>query len=200
MFVGSKGLCKSPELPGPYIIMAPDMVYDVSQYRPVIAISRFLDSVRAAANSASFSDVATYFYGLYRNDKVNWAQVLFLTTCVIAMTGCGVLSSSVRRKWLRSPPAQRASRKSSKSTSRTLSSSEDDYEDDDYDSNASLRHGTNPNYKPKEDWLSEPEKLSSDGELRASTRFWYSLTTAQRIRQTPAFSGNSLPTTPILPR
>jgi hypothetical protein len=63
-----------------------------------------------------------------------------------------------------------------------------------------LRHGTNPNYKPKEDWLSEPQKQSSDGKLTIYTWFWSKLTLAQPTRQTPAFSRNSLHTTPILPR
>ncbi|KAJ6079580.1 Protein-tyrosine/Dual-specificity phosphatase [Penicillium canescens] len=133
----------------------------------IAAVLRFYHSVRATAENASFSSIANFLRGLYRNDTVNWGQVVFLTTCVIAMAGCGLLSSLVRRK--RSGPggsrAQRPSLRKSltKSSSKTLSSSsEDDYEDEDYDSNASLRHGTNPNYKPKEDWLSEPQKQSSD--------------------------------------
>ncbi|KAJ5354802.1 hypothetical protein N7541_005846 [Penicillium brevicompactum] len=132
-------------------------------YEPA-AISRLVDSIRSTTSNSPFSDISGYFRGLYRNDKVNWGQVVFLTTCVVAMTGCGLISSLVRRKWSRSPLSPRSSRNGSKSSSKGLSSSEeDDYEDEDYDSNASLRHGTNPNYKPKEDWLSEPQKQSSDG-------------------------------------
>ncbi|OQD87112.1 hypothetical protein PENANT_c006G01754 [Penicillium antarcticum] len=131
------------------------------------AILRYYHSVRATVHNTSFSSVANFLRGLYRNDTVNWGQVVFLTTCVIAMAGCGLLSCLIRHKRSGSDGsrAQRPSiRKSlTKSSSKTLSSSEeDDYEDEDYDSNASLRHGTNPNYKPKEDWLSEPQKQSSD--------------------------------------
>lgn len=142
------------------------MVFDMYEpaYRSGTTISRLLDSIRTATVNGPLSDITGYFCGLYRNDKVNWSQVVFLTTCVVAMTGCGLVSSLVRRKWSRSPLAQKTSRNNSKSSSKGLSSSEeDDYEDEDYDSNASLRHGTNPNYKPKEDWLSEPQKQSSDG-------------------------------------
>lgn len=145
-------------------------LYDslTSQPKPssVATILRFFHSVRAAAQNASFSSVASSFRGLYRNGNVNWGQVVFLTTCVVAMTGCGVLSSLVRRRrsGSKASRAQRpASRKRSIKSSKTLSSSEEeDYEDEDYDSNASLRHGTNPNYK-KEDWPSDTQQQSSDG-------------------------------------
>ena len=138
----------------------------------VAAISQIFYSIRAATHNASFTAVASYLRGLYRNDNVNWGQVVFLTTCVIAMTGCGILSSLMKRRWSRSPVQRPVRKNSSKSSSKALgSSSEDDYEDEDYDSNASLRHGTNPNYKPKEDWLSEPEKQSSDGRSMAFSSF-----------------------------
>ncbi|KAJ5185189.1 Ribosomal protein S19e [Penicillium cf. griseofulvum] len=144
-------------------------LYDslTSQSKPlsVATVLRFFHSVRVASENASFSSIANSFRVLFRNDNVNWGQIVFLTTCVIAMTGCGLLSSLVRRK--RSEPkasrAQRsAARKSSAKSSKILSSSEEeDYEDEDYDSNASLRHGTNPNYK-KKDWPSETQQQSSD--------------------------------------
>lgn len=172
----------------------------------IAAVLRFYHSVRATAENASFSSIANFLRGLYRNDTVNWGQVVFLTTCVIAMAGCGLLSSLVRRKRSGSggSRAQRPSLRKSltKSSSKTLSSSsEDDYEDEDYDSNASLRHGTNPNYKPKEDWLSEPQKQSSDGmscNANLPLRL-YDLTSLQHTRQTRVFSGNSLHTTLTLP-
>ncbi|KAF4759624.1 hypothetical protein N7455_002396 [Penicillium solitum] len=144
-------------------------LYDsfTSQYKPssVAAVLRFFHSVRAAAQNASFSSIIGSFRGLYRNGNVNWGQVVLLTTCVVAMTGCGLLSSLVRRKrsGSKTSRAQRpATRKTSTKSSKTLSSSEeDDYEDEDYDSNASLRHGTNPSYKTKE-WQSETQQQSSD--------------------------------------
>ncbi|KAJ5774336.1 Protein-tyrosine/Dual-specificity phosphatase [Penicillium paradoxum] len=142
-----------------------DSLTSESKQSGVAVLLQFFHSVRAAAQNASLSAIATSLRGLYRNDNVNWGQVVFLTTCVIAMTGCGLLSSLVTRKLSASKysRAQRpAARKSSTKSSKTLSSSEDeDYEDEDYDSNASLRHGTNPNYKAK-DWQSEPQQQSSD--------------------------------------
>ncbi|KAJ5834861.1 hypothetical protein N7447_000887 [Penicillium robsamsonii] len=141
-------------------------LYDslTSQSKPssVATILRFFHSVRAATQNASFS-IASSFRGLFRNDDVNWGQVVFLTTCVLAMTGCGLLSS-LRRKQseLKYARAQRsAARNSSTKSSKFLSSSEEDYEDEDYNSNASLRHGTNPNYK-KKDWPSDTQQQSSD--------------------------------------
>ncbi|KAI2713478.1 hypothetical protein CBS147332_5218 [Penicillium roqueforti] len=141
-----------------------DSLTSQSEPRSVATVLRFFHSVRATAQNASFASIANYFRGLYRNENVNWGRVVFLTTCVIAMTGCGLLSL-VRRKrsGKNSSRAQRpAARKTSTKSSKTLSSSEEeDYEDEDYDSNASLRHGTNPNYKT-EDWSSDSQQQSSD--------------------------------------
>ncbi|CAG8311493.1 unnamed protein product [Penicillium nalgiovense] len=130
----------------------------------VAAVLRFFHSVRAAFQNASSASIASSFRALYRNDNVNWGHFVFLTTCLIAMTGCGLLSSLVkrRRSGSKAPRAQRpAVRKRLNKSSKSLSSSEEDYEDEDYDSNASLRHGTNPNYK-KKDWPSDTQQESSD--------------------------------------
>lgn len=167
-----RGALKAPSTPLRYLIMGSDAIsalYDSltsqSEPRSVATVLRFFHSVRATAQNASFASIANYFRGLYRNENVNWGRVVFLTTCVIAMTGCGLLSL-VRRKrsGKKSSRAQRpAARKTSTKSSKTLSSSEEeDYEDEDYDSNASLRHGTNPNYKT-EDWSSDSQQQSSDG-------------------------------------
>jgi hypothetical protein len=144
-----------------------DSLTSQSKSSSVAAVLRFFHSVRATAqNASSFSSIASSFRGLYRNDNVNWGQIVFLSTCVIAMTGCGLLSSLVRHKrsGSKTSRAQRpATRKASTKSSKTLSSSEeDDYEDEDYDSNASLRHGTNPRYKTKE-WQSDTQQQSSGG-------------------------------------
>lgn len=162
-----------PRTPLRYLIMGSDAIsalYDSltsqSKQTSVAPVLRFFHSVCAAAQNASFSSVVSSFRSLYRNDNVNWGQVVFLTTCVIAMTGCGLLSSLVRRRRSGSKTSRArrpAARKSSTKSSKTLSSSEeDDYEDEDYDSNASLRHGTNPHYKAK-DWPSDTRQQSSDG-------------------------------------
>ncbi|KAJ5084628.1 hypothetical protein NUU61_009207 [Penicillium alfredii] len=129
----------------------------------VAAIIRFFHSVRAAAQQATFTSFVNDLRTLYRNDTVNWGQVVFLTTCAITMVGCGLLSSLARRR--RSLQTARSSlRKSSTKSSKTLtSSSDDDYEDEDYDSNGSLHHGTNPNYKPDDEWSSRPQQQTSDG-------------------------------------
>ncbi|KAJ5514283.1 hypothetical protein N7463_003835 [Penicillium fimorum] len=141
-----------------------DSLTSQSKHTSVATILRFFHSVRVATQNASFSSIVSSFRGLYRNDDVNWGQVV-LTTCVIAMTGCGLLSSLLRRKrsGLKYARAQRsAARNNSTKSSKILSSSsEEDYEDEDYDSNASLRHGTNPNYT-KKDWPSDTQQQSSD--------------------------------------
>lgn len=132
----------------------------------VASILQYFQPVRTTVQNAYLSSVASSLRGLYHNDKVNWGQVVFLTTCLIAMTGCGLLSSLMTRKlsWSKGSRAQRlAACKSLTKSSKSLSSSEDeDYEDEEYDSNASLRHGTNPNYKVKDTQL-EPRQQSSDG-------------------------------------
>lgn len=168
-----RGALKESRTPLRYLIMGSDAIsalYDSLTSEPkrsgVASVLRFFHSVRTTAQNAYLSSVASSLRGLYHNDKVNWGQVVFLTTCVIAMTGCGLLSSLMTRKlsWSKSSRAQRpAARKSSTKSSKSLSSSEDeDYEDEEYDSNASLRHGTNPNYKVKDTQL-EPQQQSSDG-------------------------------------
>ena len=164
-----RGALKAPRTPLRYLIMGSDAIsalYDslTSQFKS-IAVLRFFHSLRATFQNASFASIASSFRGLCRNDNVNWGQVVFLTTCVIAMSGCGLLSSLVkrRRSGSNTSRAERpAVRKRSNKSSKSLSSSEEDYEDEDYDSNASLRHGTNPNYKKKE-WPSDTQQQSSDG-------------------------------------
>ncbi|CAI7653573.1 unnamed protein product [Penicillium pancosmium] len=141
-----------------------------------------------AAQRASYTSVANYFSSIYRNDKLNWSQIVFLSTCVATcvatMVGCGLVSSFIRRKWSRkgrSSSSQRSARnpsstKSNKST-KTLTSSDDDYEDDDYDSNGSLRHGMDPSQAKATEWSAEPQQQSSDaaktdpGLLRKFTEF-----------------------------
>lgn len=165
-----RGALKVPRTPLRYLIMGSDAISALcdsltTRSKSVAAVLRFFHSARAAFQNASFASIASSFRGLYRNDNVNWGQVVFLTTCLIAMTGCGLLSSLVKRRQSgsKAPRAQRpAVGKRSNKSSKSLSSSEEDYEDEDYDSNASLRHGTNPNYKKKE-WPSDTQQQSSDG-------------------------------------
>jgi len=128
-----------------------------------------------AAQRASFAFVANYISSLYHNDSVNWGQVVFLSTCVVTMAGCGLITSFIRRKWSQKgrSGSQRSKRnpsstKSNKST-KTLTSSDDDYEDDDLDSSGSLRHGTDPSHAKATQWSAEPEQQSSDGERISST-------------------------------
>lgn len=127
-----------------------------------------------AAQRASFAFVANYFSSLYRNDTVNWGQVVFLSTCVVTMAGCGLITSFIRRKWSKKgrSKSQRSKRnpsstKSNKST-KTLTSSDDDYEDDDLDSSGSIRHGTDPSHAKATQWSAEPQQQSSDGERISS--------------------------------
>lgn len=81
----------------------------------------------------------------YRNGTVNWSQVVFLTTCFVAMAGCGFLSSLLRRRGSQQPSGGRgrrfgrSARKNDRKSSAGAMSSSDE---DEYDSNASLRPGT----------------------------------------------------------
>ncbi|KAJ5929171.1 hypothetical protein N7454_007019 [Penicillium verhagenii] len=130
-------------------------------------LQRYYNSARVTAQQASLTSVANHLRNLYRNDKVNWGQVVFLMTCVITMAGCGIFSSLRRRSPAKKPRSQRSSiRKTlTKSSSKTLTSSDDDYEDEDYDSNGSLRHATLPS-RPVEEY-SQPEKNTSDGKSKS---------------------------------
>lgn len=136
-----------------------------SSYRLGISVvlNRYY-SVRTAAQHTSWSSVANYINTLYRNDSINWGQVVFLTTCVITMAGCGLLSHLVwRRRWPKNARSKRLTlRKTSIKSSKTLTSSDDDYEDEEYDSNGSLNHGTNPQIATTER-SSQPQEESSDG-------------------------------------
>ena len=135
------------------------------------AVWHFCNEARLAAQRSTLSDVANYLHSLYRNDSVNRGQIVFLTTLVIAMTGCGLLSRLVRRRRSDKTRSSRFSiRKiTSKSSTKTLtSSSDDDYEDDEYDSNSSLRHATNPQQKAPE-WSVQPQQQSSDGRISCAS-------------------------------
>lgn len=139
----------------------------------IAAVLHLFHSARIAAQQASWSSLAAYLRSLYRNDSVNWGQVAFLTTCIITMVGCGLFSSLIWR--LRSHEKRKSSsrprlglrKRSTKSSTKTLTSSDDDYEDDDYDSNGSLRHGTEPHRQATE-WSSEPQQQTSDGKRDSS--------------------------------
>ncbi|KAJ5551586.1 hypothetical protein N7535_000469 [Penicillium sp. DV-2018c] len=153
--------------------MAPDSIsalYDAltsqSKRTGIATILQYFYSVHAAAQNFLSVSLASSLRGLYRNDNVNWGQIVFLTTCVVAMTGCGIFSSLLKRK-LPSPDEssvqRRGARRNASKSSKTLSSSdEEDYEDEDFDSKASLRRETNPDYKAK-DLSSETQQQSSDG-------------------------------------
>lgn len=132
------------------------------------AVFHLYHSARIAAQQATLASVAASLRSLYRNESLNWGQVALLSTCFITMVGCGLLSSliwrglSLERK-SSSRPRTGLRMRSTRSSTKTLTSSDDDYEDDDYDSNDSLRHGTEPHRQATE-WSSEPQQQTSDGE------------------------------------
>ncbi|KAJ5157234.1 uncharacterized protein N7482_008334 [Penicillium canariense] len=133
------------------------------------AVLHLYHSARIAAQQASLSSVTHCLRSLYRNENVNWGQVVFLTTCVITMAGCGLLSfvrrsRSSEKKKSSSRPRLSLRKRSTRSSTRTLTSSEDDYEDEDYDSNGSLHHGTEPHRKATS-WSSQPQQQTSDGKI-----------------------------------
>lgn len=134
----------------------------------ITAFVQLCNSVRVTAQQASLASVANFFRNLPKNDSVNWGQVVFLTTCLVTMAGCGIFSSFRRRRSsTKKARSQRPtiSKTSTKSSSKTLTSSDDDYEDDEYDSSGSLRHGTKP-FVTAEERSSQPEQHSSDGESK----------------------------------
>ncbi|KAJ5106530.1 hypothetical protein N7456_003205 [Penicillium angulare] len=130
----------------------------------IAAFVQLCNSARVTAQQASLTSVANLFRNLSNNDTVNWSQVAFIT-CILTMTGCGILSSFRwrRRSSGKDNRSQRSTirKTSTKSSSKTLTSSDDDYEDDEYDSNGSLRHGTEP-FRAAEERSSQPEQQSSD--------------------------------------
>lgn len=130
------------------------------------AVWKLYNDTRDAARQVSWSAITDYLLSLYRNESGDRGQAVFLTTFVVAMAGCGLLTTLVRRRWSpeQSRPPQLTLRKSSAKTStKTLTSSDDDYEDDeDEDSNGSLLHETSHQQKAIE-WSSQPQHQSSDG-------------------------------------
>lgn len=134
----------------------------------IAAVLHLYHSARIAAQQVSLCSVAASLRSLHRNESLNWVQVAFLTTS-ITMVGCGLFLSlvwrgrSLEKSKSSSRPRLGLRKRSTKSSTRTLTSSDDDYEDDDYDSNGSLRHGTEPHRQATE-WSSHPQQQTSDGE------------------------------------
>ncbi|KAJ5278956.1 hypothetical protein N7478_004328 [Penicillium angulare] len=129
----------------------------------IAALVQLCNSARVTAQQASLASIANIFRIPTKNDSVNWSQVAVIT-CILTMAGCGILSSfrGRRRSSSKDNHSQRSIRKTStKSSSKTLTSSDDDYEDDEYESNGSLRHGTEP-FRAAEERSSPPEQQSSD--------------------------------------
>lgn len=90
---------------------------------------------------STFSSFLDRFQAFDRNGPVNYSKVVFLTTCFVAMAGCGILTSLLRRRNLQQPSSgvrrfRRSARKDGpKSAAGTVTSSDEE----DYDSNGSLR-------------------------------------------------------------
>ncbi|EAW08375.1 RNA 5'-triphosphatase domain-containing protein [Aspergillus clavatus NRRL 1] len=105
------------------------------------------DSVSATlSHSTAFLGFSRSFHTLDADGTITWGKVVFLTTCLITMAGCGFLSSLVRRRVFkrsrdRKPLRRGAQKEHSTSVAGTTTSSEE--EEDDYDSSGSLRFGTN---------------------------------------------------------
>lgn len=97
-------------------------------------------------------------FGLDRDGAVNWSKVVFLTTCFVAMAGCGLLSL-LRRRGAQPPSDGRRFRRSARKHDRrsspgAMSSSDED----EYDSNGSLRHGTDSSLTEKDVTAQHREK------------------------------------------
>ncbi|KAG2418278.1 hypothetical protein HFD88_001379 [Aspergillus terreus] len=103
------------------------------------------------------------YYSFKKDATVNWSGVVFLTTCVVTMVGCGLLSSFLERKGFRKAGRRRrrTARSNDSKTSGTITSSDEGDEDDDYDSTGSLRHGTESYHKeqPEDAFETDPGLL-----------------------------------------
>lgn len=84
------------------------------------------------------------FRAFYRNGTVNWSQVVFLITCFVSMAGCALLSSLLRRRSQASSEGRRFRRSLRKDYPKTAAGTVTSSDEEDYDSNGSLRHGTEP--------------------------------------------------------
>lgn len=69
---------------------------------------------------------------------------MFLTTCFVAMAGCALLSSLLRRRSQAPSEGRRFRRSIRKDYSKTAAGTVTSSDEEDYDSNGSLRHGTEP--------------------------------------------------------
>ncbi|KAI9931842.1 hypothetical protein ASPWEDRAFT_105391 [Aspergillus wentii DTO 134E9] len=115
--------------------------FSLSGFGPIL---QYWESIYTAFSSPSaFVSSLGSFQPIDANGSINWGKVVFLTTCFAAMAGCGFLSSMLRRTSTKRLQESRRFRRSahknySKASAETMTSSEDE----DYDSNGSLRHGT----------------------------------------------------------
>ncbi|PLB46758.1 dual specificity phosphatase catalytic domain protein [Aspergillus steynii IBT 23096] len=108
-------------------------------------VRRSWDSIHATfSDSSVFLSLTRLSRTFDQDGTVNWGKLVFLTTCVLTMAGCGMLSSFLRRK----SPNRLITRKRlrrvvlrrdySKGSAGTITSSDDE----EYDSSGSLRHVT----------------------------------------------------------
>ncbi|RHZ66371.1 RNA 5'-triphosphatase domain-containing protein [Aspergillus thermomutatus] len=97
----------------------------------------------AFSNPTAFLSFTRNFYTLDQDGTLNWGKVVFLTTCIITMAGCGFLSSLLRRSGSkRSSGRKRFRRGIQNDDSTTSAGTTTSSEEEDYDSSGSLHHGT----------------------------------------------------------
>ncbi|KAK9597379.1 hypothetical protein V6Z96_007573 [Aspergillus fumigatus] len=95
------------------------------------------------SNPTALLSLTRNFQILDQDGSLNWGNVAFVTTCIIAMAGCGFLSSLLRRKGSKRSSGRKRFRRGiqihdSKTSPETTTSSEEE----DYDSSGSLRNST----------------------------------------------------------
>lgn len=104
---------------------------------------------------SSFLD---HFRAFDRNGTVNWSKVVFLTTCFVAMAGCGLLTSLLRRRNLQSPSKGKRFRLSTrKNHTKTAAGTVTSSDEEDYDSNDSL-HPANGSLSEKDGSIQHNEQ------------------------------------------
>lgn len=146
--------------------------------------SRPLDIIKTVLRTcdSTFSAFLDRFQAFDRNGPVNYSKVVFLTTCFVAMAGCGILTSWLRRKGSQQPSsssslggARRFRRFARKDTPKTAVGTVTSSDEEDYDSNGSLRL-VNGSISEKEGVSHQDNEQTTEGPsvpIRAVTQNWF---------------------------
>jgi hypothetical protein len=102
------------------------------------------------------------FQILDQDGTVNRGKVVFLTTCIMTMAGCGFLSSLLRRRGSKRTSARKRVRRGINDESKSSTGTTTSSEEEDYDSSGSLHHGTDAAL-PQQKVTHKHHEQSADG-------------------------------------